>query len=76
MSFVLLGLIVLYKESDYFRFPIAATIFAFAYLTRANGFLNIGYMAYPILIDCFIYKNVEGRLKMQESTWAIVEKVC
>lgn len=76
LFFVLMALIVLHKDADWLRFPIAACVFAFSYLTRANGFLNIGYIAYPLFIDCLVYRDAEGRLQVEQTAWSVAEKVC
>lgn len=73
--FVLMGLIVLNKDSDLLRFPVAACIFAFAYLTRANGFLNIGYIAFLMFIDCIIYRDAKNRPQLEQSILGVIAKV-
>lgn len=75
MSFTLMALIVLNEQKDYLRFPIASCLFSFAYLTRANGILNIGYIAFPLLIETLVHKDTKDRLRIEKSIWKLVEKV-
>jgi hypothetical protein len=78
MFFVLLGLTVLYQEpsiGEFIKLPIASCILAFAFLTRANGILNIGYIGYPLMMKVVTWKDADGRLQLEESVWKVAEKV-
>ena len=52
------ALLLLYKSpNSAYHQLVAAVIFSLSYLTRSNGFLNLGYIAFHLIAD--LVKNFE-----------------
>ncbi|KAF7639053.1 GPI mannosyltransferase 2, partial [Meloidogyne graminicola] len=57
-TFTFIGLILLYSPTTFpsrHNLLVASAVFSFAFLTRSNGLTNIGFIAFPLLLDSFIF---------------------
>ncbi|KAH7727788.1 GPI mannosyltransferase [Aphelenchoides avenae] len=54
---------------------VTAFIVSFAFLTRSNGLLNLGYILWPLFLEVILHKcNTSGKLELETSFWTIVQK--
>lgn len=75
LGFTLLALTVIYEHKGSSRLIVASCIFSFAYLTRANGILNIGYVGYPLLIEILVYRDSKNQRQIERFGGKLMEKV-
>ncbi|KAI6232825.1 GPI mannosyltransferase 2 [Aphelenchoides fujianensis] len=59
---------------DPFRLLTASFVLSFAFLTRSNGLLNVGYVWWPLCLEILTVRDAAGRLQLDSSFWSVCEK--
>uniref|UniRef100_A0AC34RJQ8 GPI mannosyltransferase 2 n=1 Tax=Panagrolaimus sp. JU765 TaxID=591449 RepID=A0AC34RJQ8_9BILA len=70
------GIYLLYqKPNNRLNQMVSAVIFSFAFLTRSNGFLNLGYLGFIILLETILKRRKSGKPVFEEMDHNFSQKV-
>lgn len=76
MMFTFGALLLLQRDpADRTRQIVASFVFSYAFMTRANGLANIGYIGFPLMLEVILRKTDDDKLEFEDFNLNCVCKV-